>query len=287
MKYFTKEWYKLCQETTFDSGLEVYKVTEYDVEQLYLQLYTIEEVKYVKLQREVYNTDPRFMLNFEEKFVPLNKILNEEEIVEEDVFVYQQSAEEIASIEQSIVAYDARPPFDESSSKANFFEIQEVHRNRLLHQLPPSLLENIADIRLLALGYCTEEVLQALKQLSKENEQKVNNTSEAFLKVQDAENIPHIYECLNFHDCYVTSIDFGNEQQFTLSFDSRGGFTSNNQLIFQNADIIKQEEHILNSYWLYAEAYRTEHGYEVHALFSGEDIAELIIHCTDVIVKQV
>lgn len=38
--------------------------------------------------------------------------------------------------------------------------------------------------------------------------------------------------------------------------------------------------------WLYSELYQTEGGYEAHMLFQGEDMAELIIRCKDIVIAK-
>lgn len=65
MKYFTNEWYDLCQRTDLHLGMRVHKRAHVRDEALYLRLYKRKEKEFVNLQREVYNTDPRFMLDLD------------------------------------------------------------------------------------------------------------------------------------------------------------------------------------------------------------------------------
>ena len=58
-------------------------------------------------------------------------------------------------------------------------------------------------------------------------------------------------------------------------------------ITFDTSEIIKQEEHIVGSTWLYEELYRTENGYEAHVLFwAREGLKDLIIRCNDIIIEE-
>ena len=100
MKYLTKEWYELCQQTGLHFGMRVHNGAEGYDEALYLRLYKRKEKKFVKMQREVYDVDPRFMLEQDgSTLVPLDKFANGEVINEEDKVVYHMSPEEKDSIQ--------------------------------------------------------------------------------------------------------------------------------------------------------------------------------------------
>jgi hypothetical protein len=62
MKYLTKEWYELCQQMGLHFGMRVHNGAEGYDEALYLRLYKRKEKEFIKMQREVYDVDPRFML---------------------------------------------------------------------------------------------------------------------------------------------------------------------------------------------------------------------------------
>ena len=54
MKYLTKEWYELCQQTGLHFGMRVHNGAEGYDEALYLRLYKRKEKEFVKMQREAY-----------------------------------------------------------------------------------------------------------------------------------------------------------------------------------------------------------------------------------------
>ncbi|MFF2483518.1 DUF4085 family protein [Paenibacillus sp. NPDC058071] len=288
MKYLTQEWYELCQRTGLHFGMRVHKGTYVHDEALYLRLYKKKEKEFMSQRREVYDVDPRFMLGQDgAQGVALDKWpLDGDQISEEDTMVYHMSAEERDRIQQLIAAYDVRPPFDEVKCKEEFSEIQEWGRMEVFHKLPGELSSRIADMRVFALGYCTREVLRELKQLSKENKKRMMLILDEFRQAQQAENIPeHIRSQFGFHDCTVTELTPG--KQMVMRLDTQGGFTNNNKVTFDAVDeIIRQDEHIVGSCWIYNELYRTDCGYEVHVLFSGKEMSELIIRCADIVVEQ-
>jgi len=81
MRYLTKEWYELCQLTDFHFGMRVHKDVARRDEGLYLRLYKRKEKEFIKLEREVYDLDPRFLLEADGSiFVCADKFMNGEEI---------------------------------------------------------------------------------------------------------------------------------------------------------------------------------------------------------------
>lgn len=286
LKYLTKEWYELCQRTGLHFGMKVHYGAAVYNEELYLRLYKRKEKEYVKMQNEVYDVNPRFMLELDgSTFVKLDRFVNSEEINEEDTIVYHMPLDERERIQKSIEEYDTRPPFNEKKCAEEFQITQETIMRAVDNKLPHELAGQIADMRVFSLGYCTKEVLKQLKRLCKENEKKVNHVSKEYSKAQQKENIPQIIrERFGFHDCQVTEFTVG--KNIVMCLDTRGGFTNFYKITFIAPDIIKQEEHIVGSFWLYNEIYHTENGYEAHMLFEGEYLTELIIKCNDIIIEE-
>lgn len=286
MKYLTKEWYDQCQQMGLHFGKRAHKGAHIHDEELYSRLYRRKEKAFVQMEREMYDWDPRSMLKQDGTYmVPLSKVLNEEEISEEDLIVFEMPTEQREHIQQLIADYDVRPPFDELEKKAEFRSRHERECESAFHPLPAELSSRIADKRLFALGYCTKELLRELKKLSKENEQQVRRTMDECGKVRQAEDIPDsIARSFGFHDCKVTELTV--DKSIVMRLDTTGGFTSLNKVTFEDAGIIKQDEHIEGSHWIYEELYRVDGGYEAHMLFSGKGMPELIIRCADIVIEQ-
>ncbi len=287
MKYLTKEWYELCQQTGLHFGMRVHNGANIYDEALYLRLYKRKEKEFVKMQREGYDVDPRFMLEQDGcALVPLDKFASGEEINEEDKVIYHMPPEVKDRIQKLIEEYDVRPPFDEKKCKEEFRILQKTTKKETTDKLPPKLLQQIADMRVFSLGYCTRGILNQLKKLSNENKKKMHSVLNAYSKAQQAEPIPQIIrERFGFHDCEVAELTVG--KNVVMGFDTEGGFTNFNMITFTAAEIIKQEEHIAGSTWIYNELYSTENGYEAHMLFwAVGGLKELVIRCNDIIIEN-
>ncbi|WP_127539528.1 DUF4085 family protein [Paenibacillus illinoisensis] len=286
MKYLTKEWYELCQRTHLHFGMRVHSGAQQMDEELYHRLYKRKEKEHVKFQRDVYNVDPRFMLEQDGAvLVRAEEFISGDDVSEEDTMVYHMPAEEREHIEKLIADYDARPPFDELGSKQEFKSNLEWNCENKIAQLPKEIYDQIADIRVFSLGYCTKEVMQQLKKQSKLNDAQMQLISKEYREAQLAEPIPeHIRNQVHFHDCTVTELV--SDSDLVIRFDTRGGFTNLNKITFIAPEIIKQEGDIVGMYWLYHELYCIENGYEIHMLFDGEEMSELIIQCQDIVVEE-
>ncbi|MGE6575336.1 DUF4085 family protein [Paenibacillus xylanexedens] len=285
MRYLTKEWYELCQQTHLHFGLRVHNgAYEFD-ENLFLRLYKRKEKAHVKQERELYNLDPRYMLEHDGQVLTrVDKAFSGEEVTEEDQIVYHMPPEERAHIEKRIAEYDVRPPFDEKKCKEEYKESMEWNIQYKTENLPQEIVGKIADIRVFTLGYCTREVMRKLKKQSAENRREMERVSDEYREDIVAQDIPYdIYSQIHFHDCTVTELLTGNE--VVIRFDTRGGFTNINKLTLVAPEIIKHEGEIVGSYWLYQELYRIESGYELHVLFGGENMPELIVRCADILVE--
>jgi hypothetical protein len=164
MKYLTKEWYNLSQQTGLHFGMRVHKDAARKDEGLYLRLKKRKENEFIKMEREIYNSDPRFMLKRDgEVFVSANKFFHGGEIHEEDTIIYRMSEEEKDHINKLIEKYDTRAPFDDEKSRREFSQREKLMLADTIKRLPKDLLMKIADIRVFALGYCTKEILNQLK----------------------------------------------------------------------------------------------------------------------------
>ncbi|WP_413376508.1 DUF4085 family protein [Paenibacillus taichungensis] len=286
MKYLTKEWYETCQRTGLHFSMRVHSEAYELNEALFQRLYKRKEKAHVKQERELYNLDPRFMLEHDGQVLTrVDKAFSGGAVKEEDQMVYHMPLEERTHIENLIAEYDARPPFDEKKCKEKYKEAMGWNFEHKAERLPQNIVEQIADIRLFTLGYCTREILLQLKKQSAENRREMVRVSKEYREAIVAQDIPgEIHSQVQFHDCTVTELLTGDE--VVIRFDTRGGFTKINKLTLVTPEIIKQEEEIAGSYWLYQELYRIDQGYELHVLFGGEHMPELIVRCEDILAEE-
>ncbi|MDP9701500.1 DUF4085 family protein [Paenibacillus polysaccharolyticus] len=285
MKYLTKEWYETCQQTGLHFGLRVHKGAALMDETLFQRLYKRKEKEHVKQERELYDTDPRFMLEHDGQVLTrADKAFSGEEVKEEDQMVYHMPPEERAHIEKLIAEYDVRPAFDEKQCKDKYKEAMEWNFQYRAKKLPADILKQVADIRVFALGYCTSEVMQQLKKKSAESTQEIERIGHAHREAMLNQNIADdVHRRVQFHDCKVT--DLLHADNLVINLDNRGGFTDINKLTLTAPEIVKQEGEIVGSHWLYQELYRINNGYELHVLLDGEPMPELIVRCADIVAE--
>lgn len=258
MRYLTKEWYETMQKTDLHLLLKTSKKAEVFSEEFYLKLYAKKEAEQLKFEEECSNT------KFEDLFDEFDFPSKEE---------YEQAKSEFAP-----------EKFDPEETKRKFREAQEYNIERLKNDLPEEILEKVADIRVLALDYCTEEVKKLIAKFCKENDKKMNR---AFKELEEAErkefgeNPPDFVRETSLHDCEITAIEQSGSD-VVLSLDNSGGFTTCTAVVFKNAEIIEQEDGLVGAVWLYDEIYKTENGIEIHALLSGEnELLYFTVRCDD------
>lgn len=198
----------------------------------------------------------------------------------------RMSPEAKRQFQHEVAVFDARPPFDVEKCKQDFRKATEWNLQHDRERLPIEIQSQIVDLRVFSLGYCTKEVLQMLKKQSKLNERNMKQVYDMYWQSQGTESIPlHIRDKFNFHDCRVTELV--KNKNLIMKLDTSGGFTPLNRITFVKPEIILQEEGIIDSFWLYCELYCAKDGYEVHVLFAGTTMTELIIRCQDIIIEQV
>ena len=301
MKYLTKEWFETLQSRGAQYGKRVHAGAKIFDEKLYERLYKRQERKFVKEQREVYDIDPRFLLEtMSSAMIPLDKALSGEEISEEDFEFYEMPEKEKARILQAIEDYDNRLPFDAEETKKLFAQTQQTQIKAYESSLPEEILDKIADLRVFTLGYCSAEVMKSLKKFEGDAEKRLRRIESAALKALKAENLPEeTVDKISFHDCVVTETVREN-QDLILKFDTKGGFSSFDKMILRNAEIVLSEETLVGGRWLCEELYGAENGYELHVMFEGKNFFEIMekggdlkeglfyftVVCSDIIVEN-
>lgn len=242
------------QKTDLHLLLKANKKAEVFSEEFYQKLYSKKEAEQLNFDEEISN----------EKF---------EDLFDEDDF---PSKEEYEQARESFVP----EKFDPEDTKRKFREAQEYNIDRLKSDLPKEILDKVADIRVLAMDCCTEEVKRLIAKFCKENEKKMKR---AFKELEQAErdafgDEPSKFakECL--HDCEITAVE-QNGSDVVLSLDNSGGFTICTAIVFKNAKIIEQDGELVGAIWLYDEIYKTENGLEIHALLDKNELLYFTVRC--------
>ncbi|MGE7839279.1 DUF4085 family protein [Lysinibacillus sp. NPDC093712] len=243
MKYFTKEWYELCQKTSFYLNLEEEKQAETFSEEYFQQLYNNELNSWLELQEEI------------------SSIL---ESNDDDQNEYE--------------------PFNKNLAIKQFHDGFIYNKHRLKNELPETILNQIADIRVFALYKATRTVISAVTKFSEENERSVTATSaeyRKYFKEASSSFEKDIVENFGFHDCTIIK-SVQHDRSLTLHLDNTGGFTDIEEVTFENYQIIKQDGLLEDSWWLYNEVYKVNDNYEFHVLLQKSEMGLMdFIICAD------
>ena len=179
--------------------------------------------------------------------------------------------------------------FKKNNKKLNYIEkfnnIQKLTIEDLKKKLPHNIINEIKDIRVLALNYSSKKVYDLIKDYSKENEKYVDDKFKEYIKLEKASFKEELNDFFDnsYHDCYIKKVK-NSGKNISINFIT-GGLTEKDTLILENGRIIL-DENIEECTWLYEEVYKIDNKYELHILAKkGEDLKEMIIECDNIEVK--
>lgn len=261
MKYFTKEWYNKMQRTGMHMLLRIDERCSKYSDELFAELYNKERDRYLKIMSfcEDFNEFTNLMISIDKNFSNL------------DIEVQKRRFEEFK--EEELGGLTLSDKFDDKIKLA---------LQGLKEKLDKEFFKEVMDVRVLALGYATEEIYRRLENLSNENEKFVNSKIKEYadyLRENMNEGLAILDEDL--HDSFITKIE-KKDNDLCMSLEVIG--SSNKMIIFKDYEIIL-DEGIEDGYWLYNEVYRTGSGLEIHILASTDELKEMIIRCSEAIIK--
>ena len=197
--------------------------------------------------------------------------------------------------------------FDEAQERQSFAEQHRWEMEYYRTRMPESILNQVADLRVLALGYCTEAVFRALKEYRAWCETWTEKTMDEAWKMRCSQGLESAFTGEHsLHDSVVLSLqregedlrmEFEREDPMERLRDIRENdpelleemgeepflFPEIRAICFRDAEILKQEKSVEKAFWLYDEIWRTEEGgFEIHALlWKDNGVFELTIRCRD------
>lgn len=142
----------------------------------------------------------------------------------------------------------------------------------LREKLPAEILDQVADVRVLALGKATRKVKKMIDKYCAEDDREFEKAFENYSKYWDSisDKIPdNIKENYDFHDCMILEIkNIGDDIVFEL--DNAGGFTDIKRIIYKKAEMI-ENNFTKDCYWMYDEIYLADGSFEFHISIDGEN----------------
>lgn len=283
MKYLTKEWYygnkNICLDLEVDTKAE--KLSEEYYKELYnskLNSFLEEEKEVSEMDYEPETWEDIQIMDDEGNIISAREVMSEEE--------FEALRQQLLEEEQNQQDVEIEP-YDEEASTNDFLEMHQDEIEELKENLPKEILDEVADIRVLALGVATEKVKDLVDKYSQECEMKFEKPFNEYNKhwYTIADKVPaHIKENYNFHDCAILKMTkCGNDIVFEL--DNSGGFTNINKITYKDA-VILENNFVGGCYWIYDEMYLCDKGYEFHIAVDGENGYDYItLQANDVILE--
>lgn len=171
--------------------------------------------------------------------------------------------------------------FNKEKGIEQFHDIFIHNLMYLKKQLPETIVKQIADIRVFTLDKATRNVINAVTQFCEENYRIVTTVIEdykRYIKENSTLLDIEIDGDFSFHDCKIIK-SIKNDKSLKLLLDNKVSDTNIDEVIFENINIIKQDDLLEDSWWLYEEIYKVNDKYEYHVLLQNktEDLIDFII----------
>lgn len=196
--------------------------------------------------------------------------------------------------------------YDEAAERQRFAEFHSQELEEFQTRTPAQILAKVADIRVLALGLCTEEVYRDFEDYWARCKTQTEETMKEAWDLQRTQGLDKVWTGgHSLHDAFVCSMKW-EEEDLIIEFEVEDPeerladirendpelleemgeahflFPEIKAIRFRDAEILKQEEPLENTWWLYDEIWKSERGYEIHALLWWEnDVFELTIECRE------
>ncbi len=272
MKYFTKEWAVLCERCGYHYDLTPSPSAKRRSEDYFRKLYQ------EKLSERLRGQSERLAMSDEELLGgafdgPLETMDEEgnlhpvsEEMGEEE---YRRLEEQRQAKKRALLAALRRERTPEEI-EASFRAEWEERMAELSAVLPQEILDQVADIRVLALGESTREVKRAIARFCRQNEAKVEQANRAYNEYLDRKERrypPELLEEYGFSDWQVTGLAWkGEDLELRLSEgDWEGAETC--AVLYRAAGVLEQEREPVGARWLAEELYPVPGGgFECHTL---------------------
>ena len=172
-------------------------------------------------------------------------------------------------------------PFDPEREARRFEEMAAEELRHYRERTPAATLQKVADLRVLALGYGTKEVCDDFEAYRAACEEKTERTMKEAWELQKAQGFDWTGGH-SLHDSLVQSLNRAGEELVIEFRRDEVDWPEIRAIRFRDARILKQERSPENAWWLYDEIWKTDEGYEVHALLWREnDVFELTIGCRE------
>lgn len=289
MKYFTKDIYKTELLADHIEFLKQSRQAEQKDESYYLRIYNENRTLYLRNESmsDLY-CDPQEELQKMEEYVSAPNLSAEEQAKRRQFAKMFRLFWNASNTERKTVY-----PFDEETAKGQF-AVRQERQIEICKRLPKEIKEEIADIRVFALGYASAELKRKLRPYGADLRRTVQKAKEKARRETEAAE-EYLTEKLGideYDDCLLTGMEQSGDD-LILRGDEETGLRIENGIVFEGRGkpIYSYRSDIPNDPWskiVAAELHRVEGQFELHFLVSNrneldeEDLWYLTIRGTDV-----
>lgn len=275
MKYYTKEWCDLCGKCGYQYDLTPSPSAKRKSESFFQSLYNR------KLEESLKAAEALSKMTAEEYFGAAPEALttmdddgnvhNLADVMDPEE--YRRMTDKHRRRREALIRDYQPEPFDREANTAQFRAEWEATMAELSAVLPQKILDQVADLRVLALGVSTKEVKRDIARFCKENEAKVEKANQdyaAFLERKQNRYPDALMEHYGFQDCVVTGLEWQGTD-LVLHLNNELSFCQVNTVIWHQAEILEEEPGLVGSEWFREEIYPEEGGFAFHNLLETED----------------
>lgn len=161
--------------------------------------------------------------------------------------------------------------FQAEREKAQFRRDHQRNTEHLRQVLPREILDQVADVRVLALDVSTREVKDALTRWCEDNQRQVDQVLQKYtnFRRQTAPQVgAGLQEEFSFHDSTVKRVERGPDR-LTLYLED-GGYSPVSRVDYLSPRILEEDEGLEGAVWLYEEIHPAQGGNEYHTLLWRE-----------------
>lgn len=279
MKYLTKEWYKRMQNTSLHLNLREAEQAAAFSEDFFQAVFSVRLQELLKLDRDMEQ------INFDDLYpedCPYAQAQDYYTLDENGNQLWKTQAlseEEYVQVKANYFAERERMRkiwkphvFDPEKTRQKCERDLQEKIVQLKKILPLEILNEVADIRILALDVATSEMIQKIASFCKQNEaieKAIAKQYEDYLQKYQTRPGREFVQELDFHDCEVLSLEWcGND--LIIHLDNCSGFTEHNTIFLRDAELLQCDGDLENAWWLYEEIYDADSRFELHILLQGK-----------------
>ena len=202
--------------------------------------------------------------------------------------LYQEAQQEHLDLMRKVAAL-RRKPFQAEREAEQFRQTHQRRVEELRRFLPQEILDQVADVRVLALDVSTQEVKEAADRWCRENRRQAEQTFQTCLdwrKQVRSQVGAQLQDRFSFHDSKVTKVE-RTPDRLTLFLED-GGYSPVSRVDFLSPKILEEDEGLEGAVWLYEEIHPAQGGNEYHAMLwqEGDHLLYLTVFAKDLLMYE-